>query len=246
MPGLRAFGGAGALAWRQLTELARTPRALLVPLLGATVWVGTILFAIRESGDPEPAVSAAMVIGVCLMLPVLFSGHVAFDFRRDLDRMDVLRSLPLSPVQVAAGQVLPVALVFMALQYLVVIAAVSVGALQGLWLLGLALVIPPYAWATLAVENGLFLLMPYRVTPGDDQRMQFMGKVMLSMFLKAIVIGILAVAAGAAGWGVLQLTDSYNVAIAVGCAVLALGCVPLTFMVGLAFIGFDIGRDTPA
>jgi hypothetical protein len=246
MPGLRAFGGAGALAWRQLTELARTPRALLVPLLGATVWVGTILFAIRESGDPDPAVSAAMVIGVCLMLPVLFSGHVAFDFRRDLDRMDVLRSLPLSPVQVAAGQALPVALVFMALQYLVVIAAVSVGALQGVWLLGLALVIPPYAWATLAVENGLFLLMPYRVTPGDDQRMQFMGKVMLSMFLKAIVTGILAVAAGAAGWGVLLLTDSHSAAIAVGSLVLGLGCIPLTFLVGLAFIGFDIGRDTPA
>jgi len=245
-PGLRVLGGAGALAWRQLTELARTPRALVVPLLGLTVWVGTILFAFHESGDPDPAASAAVVIGVCLMLPVLFSGHVAFDFRRDLDRMDVLRSLPLSPVQVAAGQVLPVALVFMVMQYLVVIAAVVAGALRGPWLLGLALVVPPYAWATLAVENGLFLLMPYRVTPGDDQRMQFMGKVMLSMFLKAIVTGVLALAAGAAGWGIFRLTDSLDAGIAVGCVVLALGCIPLTFMVGLAFLGFDIGRDTPA
>jgi hypothetical protein len=45
---------------------------------------------------------------------------------------------------------------------------------------------------------------------------------------------------------VLMLTDSLSAAIAVGCVVLALGCVPLTFLVGLAFIGFDIGRDTPA
>jgi ABC-2 type transport system permease protein len=246
VPRLRWMGAAGALAWRQLTELARTPKAMLVPLIGAAAWVGALLFAFRDADPSEASAMASMIVSVCLLLPVLFSGHVAFDFRRDLDRMDLLRSLPVSPGVVAAGQVLPVALVFALMQYLVAGVSAAAGALPGAWLAALAMVIPPYAWATVAVENGVFLVMPYRVTPGDDQRMQFLGKVMLAMFLKFVIVGILAGVAVLAAWGVLAMTGSRAAAIGVGCVAMAAGCVPLTWLVGRAFAGFDLGRDVPA
>jgi hypothetical protein len=245
VPRLGGLGGAGALAWRQLTELARTPRALLVPLFVGSLWAGSIFFAARDSGDRSGGLT--MILVVTLLLPAMFSGHVTFDFRRDLDRMALLRSLPLSPAQVAAGQVLPVALVFSAMQYLVVVAALALGLVSvGPLLLAVALAIPPYTWATMAVENGLFLLMPYRVVPGEDQRMQFMGKVMLALFLKLIVVGLLVGLALLAGWAAAAATGARAAGLAAGVLVMVGGCIPLTWLVGRAFAAFDVARDTPA
>jgi Putative ABC exporter len=238
-PRLAFLGRAAPLARRQLTELARNPKALVPAVLMTGVWLVALVV------DPDGA-DPSLVVTIGVVLPVAFTAHLPFDFRRDVDRMPLLRSLPLSPTAVAVGQLFPSALLFTLMQMLLVFGAAGASGMQPIWLLGAALALPPFAWAALALDNLLFLLMPYRVSHEGEPNMQFMGKVMLAMLLKVIGLGLLVGLAALAAWAVYAAAGGALVpAIVVGSLVLAAGCVPLTLLVGRAFEAFE-PRDVPA
>jgi len=117
------------------------------------------------------------------------------------------------------------------------------GGIPRLWLLGIAVGAPPFAWIAAAADNGLFLVMPYRIVPGS-QNYQFMGKTLLSMLLKMLILSVCCGVAGAIGVLVRILTSSWPGSIAAGMATLAALCIPLTWLVGRAFRAFDITLDT--
>ena len=238
-PRLGFLGRAAPLARRQLTELARNPKALIPAVLMTGVWLVALVV---DPGGADPA----LVVAIGVVLPVAFTAHLPFDFRRDVDRMPLLRSLPLSPAAVAVGQLFPSALLFTAMQMLLVCGAAVASGMPAAWVAGAALVLPPFSWAALALDNLLFLLMPYRVSHEGEPNLQFMGKVMLAMLLKFVGLGILAGLAALAAWAVYASTGGALIpAIVVGSLALAAGCVPLTFLVGRAFAAFE-PRDVPA
>ncbi|HEX5723970.1 MAG TPA: putative ABC exporter domain-containing protein, partial [Longimicrobiaceae bacterium] len=115
LPALPFLGAAEPLARRQALELARTPKVLLPPVIMGAIWLTAILVG-AGAGEAEAASAATTAIVVGIVFPVLFTAHVGFDFRRDLDRMPLLKSLPLRPFAVAVGQVFTVAVVFAVLQ----------------------------------------------------------------------------------------------------------------------------------
>lgn len=239
-------GRAGALAWRQLTELARTPRAILAPLIIGGAWVLAV-FGGSRAAEGDPLALQATVLSSGLILPVVFGNPLPFDFRRDLDRIAFLRSLPLSPWSVAAGQVFPSALAFAVFEMLVLLAVAAITrVVPAEWIAIAALLVFPVAWGAAAVENLMFLLMPYRV--GNDGRAgsQFMGKALLLMVLKLLTLGLLGVAGGAAGFGVWLLAESPWPAFVAAALAMALLCLPLTWLVGRAFVRFDFTHDASA
>jgi hypothetical protein len=239
-------GRAGALAWRQLTELVRTPRAMLTPLLVGGAWV-VAMFGGAKAAAGDPIALQATVLSSGLILPIVFGNPLPFDFRRDLDRIAFLRSLPLSPWAVAAGQVFPAALSFGVFEMLVLLATAALTHVVPAWWIGVAAVlVPPVAWAAAAVENLMFLLMPYRVGSDGRAGAQFLGKALLLMMLKLLTLALLG-AAGAAAWlGVRWVTGAPWLAVVAAALAMMLPCLPLTWLVGRAFVRFDFTHDASA
>jgi len=239
-------GRAGALAWRQLTELVRTPRAMLTPLIVGGAWV-VAMFGGAKAAAGDPIALQATVISSGLILPIVFGNPLPFDFRRDLDRIAFLRSLPLSPWAVAAGQVFPAALSFAVFEMLVLLATAALTHVVPAWWVAVAgLLVLPVSWAAAAVENLMFLLMPYRVGSDGRAGAQFLGKALLLMVLKLVTLALLGAAGGAAWMAVRWLTDAPWAAVLAASLAMALPCVPLTWLVGRAFVRFDFTHDASA
>ncbi len=252
VPRLAFLGPAGALAWRQLMELGRNRRALLTVVATAAVWsaalLGPPLLQRAREGIPVSTGDALTAMAMAAVFPVVFTAQLGFDFRRDLDRIPYLRSLPLTPLQVAVGQILPGTLVFMALQLAICVAvAAATRAVPPFGFVAAMLALPPFTWASVAVENALFLLMPARATAEGVQDVQFVGKTMVLLVLKTLVVGLLLAVAALVMAGTAKLTGAgWPVGLAVASLVLAALCIPLTWTVAALFARFDLTRDAPA
>jgi hypothetical protein len=238
-------GHAGALAWRQVTELLRTPRALMMPLLLAGVWL-VAMFGSMRAADDDAGTMRISVMAMALLMPIIFGNPVAFDFRRDLDRLAFLRSLPLSPFAVAAGQVFPAALFFALFEILVLSGAQALThALPASWMVAAAALMIPVSWALAALENLLFLLMPYRVSADGRAGPQFMGKALLVMILKVLTLVALALVGASAWIGVGWVMDAPALAIGLAAVLMMLPAAALTAHVGRRFQHYDLSREVP-
>jgi hypothetical protein len=192
---------------------------------------------------------AGTIVGFGVML--LFMGMflpslLTFDFRADLDRMEVLKTLPLAAWKIVIGQLL--------------VPVFIVSLVQSVMLAALQFSLPephPVVFAFVpflllvnfvffAVENLFFLWFPTRqlaATPGDVQNF---GRVLMLLTAKFLVLLVMVAIATLLGVGVFYLTGGSF--IAAGAAVLicvvvcTAGIVPLLC---LAFHNFDVSRDIP-
>ena len=258
LPRFPRLGGAGPLAWRQLTEMSRNLRSILMMALFMLMPIVPffLMSAVKEQPLETPAENGASALlpGTSVVIPLImvlllsffFSQNVLFDFRRDLDRMAYLKSLPLSGRAVAAGQLLPTALLLTCGQMLALGAlALFVGDLPAPFVLGVLLILPPLNWMVAVIDNSLFLLFPYRMAPHGAGNVPFMGRVMMIMFLKMFVLGILALLGFLVGFLVWSLTESPVVSGLAVASVVAVACMPGTWVVALIFKSFDVTRDVP-
>ena len=243
LPVLPRWRGAGPIAWRQLVSAVRGSRGMVYFLLTIVVAMTLpALFIARE----EPGILIAMAIGVMPMLSFfLLPQLLQFDFRGDLERIDVLKTLPFSPSAIVAGELIT-PIVFATLFELPL--AVGIALFQEQWLLivvaALALV-PAVNLFVFAFENLVFLWFPCRLANLGAGDFQAFGRQMLVMFLKFVMVmlaGSLAAGAGALAW---LASESWPAAVAAGwCVIMSfgLGLIPL---VAIAFRNFDPSLDTP-
>jgi len=245
-PRLPLPGRAGPLAWRQMTELLRTPRALISPLVFGAVWLVAMFGGIHASEGDTGAVQTS-VLTTALLMPVIFGNPLPFDFRRDLDRLPYLRSLPLRPIAVAMGQIFPAALFFALFELVVLLGAAALtGAVPAGWIVAAVALVLPVAWCTAALENLLFLWMPYRVGPDGRAGAQFLGKALLLMLMKLVTLGIVGVLGFAAWYGLRLLGAPGLLAVAAAALAMSIPCFPLTWWVGRTFARFDLTRAAAA
>lgn len=246
VPELRFLGGGAPLARRQTLELLRNPRALILPFAVPALYAALFLVVPILRGQKVGLELALAALAAAVMVPLLMP-NIGFDFRRDLDRMAALRALPLRPSAVAVGQLFaPVASFVTAQAGMVALVSTATGALSPLWTLGGFVVGIPFTWAVVAVDNLLFLWMPYRFSPDGAQNVQFAGKAMLTLGIKILVVLVMALLAALGARAVFTATGSAVTATAAAAVVMALSCVPLTWAVGAAFQGFDLASDVPA
>ncbi len=251
LPRFPRLRGAGPLAWRQCTEVIRNPRGVVLVLLVVMAGAGGVILVPHAGGDVDslpPALLPAIGAGMVFAASLLTGDNLAFDFRRDLDRMGVLKALPISPLAVAAGQVAAGTLFVCAIQ-LVGIAAIVWGTGvfprgSALWLF---LLLPPANWCAIAIDNMLFLLMPYRTVAEDPGDVSFVGRTMLSIALKLAILAVIAGSGGVVAFAAHRLTEgSLSAAALAAVGLFAFACLPLTLLVAWAFRRFDVARDVPA
>jgi hypothetical protein len=241
VPVLPWLAGAGPVAWRQLTGVLRTGRGLLVVVaIVACAGGGTFAHAGR---DPQSLLSLVVVsMGINLFL----SSLLKFDFRGDLDHLDVLRSLPLRPTAVAAGEVLAPTLVLSAVQGLLLTAAVVWGHVPAAWVWGAAAFVVPLNALLVSTENLLFLLFPSRQAAAVAGDMGMVGRqsvVLMCRLLALLLMAGLSVGCGAVTYWVTG--RSMVAAVAAAWAVLASAVAVVVGLLGLVYDRFDPSVDSP-
>jgi ABC-2 type transport system permease protein len=250
VPSLAFLGGAAPLARRQLLELSRSPRVLLGPVffVGAMLFVLIGIPLLDGTGPRETRIVAGIALGLVVVIPLMIAQFVPYDFRRDLDRIAYLRSLPLSPRTIALGQIFAPVFVLAALQ---AFGVAGVGLISGAFpvttLLAVLLVVGPLTWISVAADNAVFLWLPYRMAQDGSNNAQFMGKLWFGMFLK-VILSILAVLPAVLVAVLLEVVASPPSLFTAAVAALTLVacCIPLTELVGRAFVRFDLVHDMPA
>jgi len=249
IPWFLGRGPAGAIAWRKLAAILRKARGTLGVSVVTIAFV-TLLAQVFGHDDGGELVAPIVIIG----FGMLYLGTwLRFDFRDELDRMEVIKAWPVRPWRLFGAMLLPqVLLVSGILAAAVVGRALVVHQLQPLVLVIVALA-PPVVFAWVALDNAVFLFSPVRFVPGQDGMLQNFGRgalmILLRLLLGALVVGTSALP----GWGAYVIAHEVfglSVTLAVG----VVGAVVFVVLVGidvlLVFVGghvlhrFDVARDT--
>ena len=240
-PMLPHWGGAGPLAWRQIVAFAGSPSFLFFPILAtAAVLAPDLAFEDREVGRIVTVVALVIFsIGSALILP----GAVRFDFRSDVQRIALLRRLPVTPVRLALAQLaVPVA-----------VASLLGWLLCGLWWLKVPDSTEPAAWAfflfptyaalMIAFENFLVLLAPAAFARGGRQA-QAIGQRVLLRTGQLIVLGVVGAICAAVGAAVHTITEgAWRPTLGASAAILALAAAAMVPAVAWAYRRFDVAED---
>jgi len=235
------FGGAGPIAWRQTVNVARNSRSMLMIMVLLSVAIG--IPAMRGGGENTSVV--APVLTMIIWLTVMLSMMIRFDFRADIERMDWLKALPISPMSMAVGQLLVPVLMCTAMQGLLIALATYFMGRYELIPLVLAFGLPTNL-LMFSAENTMFLLMPTRTaafSPGD---FQLFGRQLLFLLVKSLVVG--SIWGFALGVGALVYLLGGRNLIAGGVtvwALLSIAAAASISAVALAYRHHDVSRDTP-
>ncbi len=237
------LGGIGPIFWRQLTSAMRG--------LGRLFWVLLIVMtvvAVAMSGSNlgRDTILFPTLVGLAVWLTIFLTAIVPYDFRGDIDRMAVLKTLPIRSWCLALGQLLTPTLILTLILWLLLGAACLVAPVEEWLVLAVAAFAPPFAFLIIAIENLLFLFFPVRLmaaTPGDFQAL---GRNVLLGMGKLVGLGLTGTVAALIGVVVYLLTQQVGLALAAAWAVVALAGLALVPLIGLAFTWFDVGRDVPA
>jgi len=197
VPWLFGRGPAGAVAWRKTGSILRKARGTVLVSVLVLGFVSFVAFAVAPE---EPGwVGAVFIAGLGTLY--LCAG-LRFDFREELDRMEVIKAWPLGPTRLFLATLLPET-VFVSL---LVGAAIGLHALvAGTFhpaTLGVVAAVPAVVLAWVALDNAVFLFAPVRVVPGHEGALQNAGRGIVLLFLRLLMLAALA----GIGWLAFYLT----------------------------------------
>jgi hypothetical protein len=243
-PPLPWWGGVGPLAWRQLTTALRSWRALLSLLILFALMTAPMLAGSRglnEVGTPFPLFGTLLVM-LALFVPPL----IPFDFRGDIDRMELLKTLPVASWRLVIGQLLTPIVLLTLLQMAAVIVVRQVwGQFEGYVLVALALLVP-FNFLVFGLENLLFLWFPSRMVSAGPGDFHMLGRQLVLWMAKLLGLAAAFVPVTLVGLLVYLLTGNNWVAAGVSAWVTLVGFViGLVPLIALAFRHYDVARDTP-
>lgn len=240
LPGFPFWGGVGPLLWRQLSTALRCWSVLVRFVIVVAFSAGPMLGRLGEQEVNLLLLAGGLAFMTSLMAPMF----VPFDFRGDLDRLELLKTLPISATRLAFGQVLaPVLLVSLCHWVFLIGLAVWQQIFSEEVILALSLILL-VNFVFFSLENLLFLWYPNRLsaTPGD---FQMSGRMVLNFLFKILLQLLVMVPIGLAGGVVYWLTEILLLAVCVAVFVALSLAAGLLFLVGWAFTRFDVARDKP-
>ncbi len=239
------LGGAGPIFWRQLISAFRSRRVLgLLIFVTLMSSIGPIVATLSNQKSMDEALPYT-VAGMGLFMSIMLSHTLAFDFRSDVDRMEVLKSLPIPAWRIVVGQLLtPVICISLYQIVLLTLVYVTMGRV-GL-ILGFALFLSwPINLLLTGIDNLMFLLFPTRMAPQNPGDFSNAGRQMLLLLGKGLGVMIGIGLPGTFGGITYLITNSVALALVAALVpALAICALPIP-LTTLAFIRYDVARDTP-
>jgi len=243
LPSLPWWGGLGPIAWRQLLAAIRSVKGLLLYLC----FCGAVLlwpFLFEKASRGITNLLGEMTPAIVIMATLFISSIIAFDFRADIDRIDVLKSMPIPPYGLAFGQL--VTPVILATIFQLFLVAFLAAVWRGIGLLALfgVIFIVPFNVLLFGVDNLLFLLFPSRFipTPGD---FLLMGQQLLVSVARCATLTLMLIVAGLPAGIVYFVGGDPFVLLFAAWLGLASAAAGLVWFVAQAFSSFDVARSTP-
>jgi hypothetical protein len=239
LPRFPRLGGAGTVARRQALHLLRSSPRLLLVLALMSIGFWPMMF-FNEADRSIAPIGLAVLGWVTMMLVMVFP----FGLRGDLDHIDWFKTLPLRPLAVVVGEMLPVTFFIAALNGVALAGLlVADGDHRGLVAAAAVLDLPVVAVAV-AGETLLFLAFPFRQMPGG-QDPQLMARMMLLMTFRMVALLIVAIIAGGVGLAGYLLAGWPGAIVAAGATLLVLAAI-LLWLAAVLFQRFDVSVDLPA
>ncbi|MEN0060676.1 MAG: putative ABC exporter domain-containing protein [Myxococcota bacterium] len=243
VPRLPRLGGVGPVAWRRLLELARRPLVLL-GLGGPVLMSLAVVVGLTTFSEVHPDAIFMMAMLAPLWCLWIIPSNLRFDFRSDLDRMDQLLALPIAPMAVVIGQILPVAVLFVLSSWVAILGLLAWKPEHAFWCLALGLALPPVTVFSLAIENWLFLLLPVRIETGEAA-LGSVGRNLIGVF-GAYAINLLVVGVGVGfAWVVGLLSGSRLLGAGLGALGMSIAALIVLWLAARQFRAFDPSRHVP-
>jgi len=239
---LPRFGGAGPIAWRQIIGAVRSSRALLILLILIGIAGGTFVF--QHRGGSLSSIEKLM--GAVVWMNMVMISMLKFDFRDELDRLDLLRSLPIRPMGVAAGELFTPVLVLTAMQATLLLVVTL--CVKDAWKVTLpaAAFAVPFNVLYVGIENLLFLMFPLRSAGLIAGDMQLFGRQMVLFPCKFLLLVVALSASCAVGTiGYILGNRSWPAFGAVAWVALSLVGMATIPLLARVYGRFDPSKDTP-
>jgi hypothetical protein len=241
IPALPWLGGTGPLIWRQLTTAVRTARTLLIVLSLLAIGCGITIARL-----PEERAAIVFLIGAIFYLNLFLAQMVKFDFRGDLDYLEVLRSLPIRPTAVAAAQLVVPSLVLGLLEFLLIVTIPIAGHFPWEILLAAAVLGGQLTLLTIAVDNLLFMLFPFRAVTAVAGDMGLVGRQAIIFACRFLLLAVVVGFTSGVGVGVFFLTGHSWRAAVISTLFPPIAVIGLlVWLIGAAFQRYDPSTNTP-
>jgi len=194
------WGGLGPIAWRQAMNAARNSFKVIVVFVGIAACVGPLSAAVGI-----PVTDTRALTTFYIFFGFILPRTLVCDFRGDLSRMEIYKTLPIAPWRICAGQlVVQVLLTYViALTMIVSFLVFEDGVVPSVALV-LAAFTLPLTVLIYAVENTIHLLFPRKLVPMGQADFEFLGRSLVEFIAKTIII--LAAAAASVAVGLVTLT----------------------------------------
>ena len=203
-----------------------------------------ILMASRQEVTKHQYLVPLAILGGMVYQSLIVAIQMPAAFRGDLDRMDWLKSLPIRPAAIVWGEISGVVLLLSLLQGLTLLAAWGLyrGAHE-VFAAGLVFLVPVNL-LVFGIENLIFLVFPMRMTPTTAGDFQFLGKYLLLTMLKmgTVCVSLALVAAGAILY---LLIPRLSIVLSFSLLLLVALDAVILYLATVAFVRFDVSRDTP-
>lgn len=189
------LGGLGPIAFRQALNAARNSFKVIFVFVGIAACVGPLAAAL---GIPFTDPRALMIVYV--FFGFILPRTLICDFRGDLSRMEIYKTLPIAPWRICAGQLV----VQVLLTYVIALTMIaSILVFEDGFGASVALIFAAFAFPLTvllyAVENTVHLLFPVKLVPMGRADFEFLGRSLVEFIAKTIVILVAAGASAAVG-----------------------------------------------
>jgi hypothetical protein len=196
------LGGLGPIAWRQALNAARNSFKVIAVFVGVAAITGPLASVVGVSVTDTRA----------LMFFYVFFGFIlprtlVCDFRGDLSRMEIYKTLPIAPWRICAGQLVTQVLLAYAIAVTMIVSILVFddGVATSVALTFAAFVLP-LTVLVYAVENTIHLLFPTKLVPMGRADFEFLGRSLVEFIAKTIVT--LTAAAASAAVGLITFTTA--------------------------------------
>ncbi|MEO1641447.1 MAG: putative ABC exporter domain-containing protein [Pseudomonadota bacterium] len=188
-------GGLGPIAARQALNALRNSLRLIIVFVGLAACIAPISLAL---GAPVTDAQTLMIIYV--FIAFILPRNMVCDFRGDLSRMEIYKTLPIAPWRICAGQLVVQVLLGYVIALTIIASALvfdeSVTPQVALILAAFAL---PLTFLIYAVENTVHLLFPTKLVAMGRADFEFLGRSIVEFIAKTILVFAAIAASGAVG-----------------------------------------------
>ncbi len=239
------LSGIGPLVWRQALGARRQGGQLAIAMAVPGVLAMLPIVVVKDPTAVAIQTAAALAFYSFLLLPTALK----FDFRRDLNRMAILKTLPIRPVALVIGQISTPAWLAFGLQALVLAVTCLLRPYSPTLLVGTLLVLLPLNFLVFAVDNLLYLLFPYRL---NQEGMELFLRTTLTFTAKGLIFAVgmaLTLVWSFVAHHVARQVPGVDPAIVFligGCVLLWTSVTTATILLARAFHRFDPAQDIPA